>query len=294
MSRRLSSTQSNTAEINAAQRAIETLHPEHKRLLEDPYARYFVQEGHYRVLAERASLGRRALRVLDWRYPGLHAQIVLRVRYADEALADARRRGIDQLVLLGAGYDSTAFRTNGQLLHIFEVDAPPTQDAKLRAIERHGLVPLQPVRYAACDFELQSAGEVLAAQGFDRGRASLVVWLGVTCYLTPEAFERTLADMSAFAAPGSRLVLDYMDPDVIDGSTTHAGARRLARTVRRRGEPYLLGLTADDLEHRLGQAGFALRDLARTAELARRFGGAAGTWCRTEDFMGVATAVKSP
>jgi hypothetical protein len=74
---------------------------------------------------------------------------------------------------------------------------------------------------------------------------------------------------------------------VVDGTTEHVGAKRLARSVARRGEPYTMGIDACRIEAGLSDHGYALRDHARTRELAERYGGA---WCRTDEYLGVVTA----
>jgi methyltransferase (TIGR00027 family) len=288
--RRVAQRQSDTAEINAAQRAAEALLPKERRLFHDPFAQYFVRRPPYRAMSSRRAVASGALRVLDWWAPGLHVHIVLRARYADDALRAAAAKGIDQVVLLGAGFDSTALRHEGRSLTVYEVDSPPTQQAKRSHIERHGLEPRHRVVYVPCDLERSSPRERLWEAGFPATRPVVVVWLGVSMYLTRQAFESALAEVSGFSAPGSLLVFDYIDPSVVDGTTEHVGARRLARSVARRGEPYTLGVDPSCIEAGLREHGYQLRDHARTRELAERYGGA---WCRTDEYIGVVTGERT-
>jgi methyltransferase (TIGR00027 family) len=54
--------------------------------------------------------------------------IAVRTRFAEEALASAVERGVRQVVVLGAGLDTYAYRNPfGDRLRIFEVDHPATQ-----------------------------------------------------------------------------------------------------------------------------------------------------------------------
>lgn len=152
--RRLDSTASLTAQINAAQRAAETLRPPNRRLLDDPYSRYFVKHRGLRLLLARPRIADASLRIFDWLCGGLHAHIVCRARYADDASTAAITDGIDQLVLLGAGFDTTSIRRSADPVTVFEVDAPATQNTKRPVAER--LLP--PTRdshivWIACDFE---------------------------------------------------------------------------------------------------------------------------------------------
>lgn len=283
---RLSRTSSNTAEINAAQRAGETTRPPGRRLIDDPYARYFIQSPAYRALAATGLIARGVLRYIEWIYPGLNAIILLRARYATEVLAEAADAGIDQAVLLGAGYDSSALRHRGRRMRFFELDAPTTQRAKLECIERHALEAPSEVVYLPCDFERDSPAQVLRQGGFDAGRPSVVIWLGVSYYLTREAVERTLAEVADFGAPGTVLVLDYGEPELTTGTSEHVGARRLSKSVARRGEPYRCGFEPADLEAVLHRAGFEVRDHPRLPELGRRY----GAWCTEAPYAGVVKA----
>lgn len=232
-----------------------------------------------------------ALRYLDNRYPGLHAEVVLRARYVDHLLEAG---GFDQLVLLGAGYDTTAYRAPIEAgVRVFEIDSPQTQSAKRAIVERNRLSSSAEVVYCPCDFELDSVAGALESGGFDPTRQALVVWLGVSCYLTYEAFTKTLREVASLTRPEANLVLDYMDPDVIDGTTAEVGGRRAAAWVAKRGEPYRLGFTIEGLGRSLEQAGFGLVEQLRTSGLAERFRPPAGVWCRTDDWMGVVLAERT-
>jgi methyltransferase (TIGR00027 family) len=176
---------------------------------------------------------------------------------------------------------------------VFELDAPSTQRAKRRCLDRHQLHPTTAVVYVPCDLEHDSPATRLAECGFDRAQPCLVVWLGVSYYLTREALDATVADIATFSSAASRLVLDYMDPAVIDGTTSHAGARRLSKNVARRGEPYQLGFTPGELGELLARAGFAVRGDASMEEIGRRLHGAEPLWCRTDDFVRILSAERT-
>ena len=287
-SRAVARRSSRTAETNALERAAERLLPPNRRLIDDPYARFFVQRRLYKVLLASRPVALRALRWLDSRYPGLHAEVVLRARWVDE-LVEAG--GFEQLVLLGAGYDSTALRHElPPGVRVFEVDSLHTQRVKRALLQKRRLESKAAIVHCPCDFEVDSPVGALEEAGFERERRSLIVWLGVSCYLALGAFRDTLRDAASLTARGGKLLLDYMDPDVIDGTTSKVGARRAAEWVSKRGEPYLLGLTIEQAAAELKREGFAIVDHARPPELAARFGPPEGIWCRTDDWMGVILA----
>jgi len=279
-----------TAEITCAQRALETMAPDGERLLHDPYARLFVRSPAFRLRMATPALARLTRRVFERRYPGYMAVVLLRARWCDDLLAEARADGIRQVVLIGAGYDTTALRAVPGDLIVYELDTPATQERKRALLARAGIEPATPTVYAPCDLEAEQLGDVLDRHGYDRHGRSLLVWLGVSYFLTPEAVRAALAGMAAVAAPGSRLVWDHMDPGVVDGTTPFPGPRRAAPIVARRGEPYRFGVDDAGAAALVAGAGFRPVAQVRLGTLGRRYGGPGGVWCRTDDFVGLMCA----
>lgn len=292
--RRLNRTASLTAQINAAQRAAESMRSPQRRLLDDPWSRQFVGHPALRVLLAHRWIGDAALRAFDRRWGGLHAHIVLRARFTDDVCAAARRDGIDQLVLLGAGYDPTSLRQAHAAVTIFEVDAPTTQAGKRTTTERLLAAPhAGHIVWVPCDLEQDVLRDRLAANGFDPQRRSLVIWLGVSMYLSADAIDATLGDLAALCAPGSRLVADYLDAAVVTADTPWASARRVARVVARRGEPYRSGFTAPEMAALLAEYGFRRRDQAGVAELLDRYDPTHVSGLAGDDWLGIVCAERT-
>lgn len=279
-----------TAEITCAQRAADSLMPAHRRLIDDPFARYFLRSRAFKLRTATPALARLTLSVFDRRYPGFMAIVLLRNRRYEDVLFTALHDGITQIVLLGAGYDTTALRLDLGSATLFEVDAPPTQEAKRTAMARHGLTTPASVEYVACDFERDALVDRLRDHGFDPALPSLVVWYGVSFFLSEAAVAQTLSDVARLSAPGSVFLWDYLDQSVVDGTTRYAGAQRARAAVAKRGEPYSFGLTRQGAEQLVKSHGFAVRDNASISQLAVRIGGVRGIWYSCDDFFGVMTA----
>jgi methyltransferase (TIGR00027 family) len=275
-----------TAEIVCAQRATETLRPPGDRLIDDPYARYFLTKGAYRFLTANRLTAALTRRGFDRVYPGYMAIVLLRNRWHEAALARALAEGVGQIVLLGAGYDTTSLRLGLGGATLFEVDALPTQQAKREVIRRHGL-PDHAVRYVPCDFERDTLSERLREHGFDVHARSLVAWWGVSFFLSEDAVHTTIADVASLTAPGSYFLFDYLDSGVVDGTTVFRGARRARAAVARRGEAYRFGLGRDEVRQLLTSFGFDVEQNLSITELARLFGPFPYS---TDDFFGVITA----
>jgi hypothetical protein len=93
-------------------------------------------------------------------------------------------------------------------------------------------------------------------------------------------------------APGSRIVMDYIDDSVIVGTTDCPGAINSVRLVEKRGEPYRFGRAPEGMADLLTESGFSMIDHARLDELSERYAGG-DAWCRTDDWIRVLTAERA-
>ncbi|CAM2934446.1 SAM-dependent methyltransferase [Mycobacterium intermedium] len=291
--RRLDRTASLTAQLNAAQRAAETLRPPGRRLIDDPYSRHFVEHPALRAVLAHPRLADAALRGIDRLWGGLHAHIMLRVRYADDAFDAVIRDGIDQVVLLGAGFDTTSLRRGTTGVRVFEVDAPTTQAHKWPVVQRLLSARREcEITWVPCDFEHRVLRECLIGSGYDPSRPSLIIWLGVTPYLTRGAIDATLADLAEICAPGSRLVVDYIRAGVAAGRTPWKSADRVARMVARRGEPYRSDFTEAGFDAVLTDHLFKPREHLPVEGLLNRYDPARRSGLSGDSWLAVATAIR--
>lgn len=250
-----------TAETMALQRAFESHRPPGRRLFSDPYAEAFLRPS-LRVLA--AASGTAPLRHLA---TGLYDLIggrgprpsaIVRTKVID-GLIDEEARDHDQLVLLGAGYDTRAHRLASLAAHrVFEVDHPTTQAMKRAIIDRLRL-PTGHVVYVPVDFERDDLTASLLGAGYDPARPAVFVWEGVTQYLTSEAVEATLAVVAGLGQHGGVLIFTYVDARALADPGRFPEARRWLRAVARAGEPWIFGLVPSDAPGYLVTRGFRLR-----------------------------------
>jgi methyltransferase (TIGR00027 family) len=163
--------------------------------------------------------------------------IAVRTRFAEEALARAVAGGVVQLVVLGAGLDTYAYRTAlAGHLRMFEVDHPATQSWKRERLAAAGIAAPASLVYAPIDFERETLEHGLASAGFDARRPSFFTWLGVVPYLTTEAVRATLGFVGRLAG-GAEIVFDYPNPtDPSDPAEYTAARAALAARVAAVGE----------------------------------------------------------
>ena len=143
--------------------------------------------------------------------------MTIRTRFIDEALARAVANGATQVVILGAGFDSHAYRCQELLANVkvFEVDRPVTQEWKKQRVKEVVGTPPSNLTYVPVDFQHDDLLEVLTRNGYDRTQRTFFILEGVTMYLPAEAARETLQFVGAHPA-GSGIVFDFVFSAMID------------------------------------------------------------------------------
>ena len=248
---------SGTAVTVTSWRAIESSNPNNTRVCFDPFAKHFLS-GMYRCIVNWKILIKIAIWYADFRAPGAYGEAVARTRYIDDYLKSCIQNGIKQLVILGAGYDSRAYRCDElkEKAKVFELDHPSTQHLKkkkLRAL--FGFLP-DNVVYIPIDFDREKLGERLFERGYSKKLKTLFIWEGVTAYITTGAVETILAFVVNNSASGSSIIFDYIFQSVIDGTCELKGAHKFRKALIKRGEPPTFGIQENTIEDFLTERGF--------------------------------------
>lgn len=141
----------------------------------------------------------------------LRAFIAVRSRYVEDELARAIERGVRQYVILGAGFDTFAYRNpfGETLARVFEVDHPSTQASKLRRLEKAAIPIPKSVTFVAVDFETQALSDALMRSGFRSDEPAFFSCLGVFRNLSLKAVLSVLTSVVASASAGSELVFSF-------------------------------------------------------------------------------------
>jgi methyltransferase (TIGR00027 family) len=191
--------------------------------------------------------------------------VAARVRAIDQELEAALAEGLRQVVILGAGLDTRAFRLRALAdSDVFEVDHPATQAFKTR---RAATLPVlaKSLRFVKVDFEREPLGPALATAGLDSTRPSVWIWEGVVMYLTDAALAETLRSVATLSAGGSRLLVQYHEPDRSRGPVMWN--RWFTRGV---GEPQIGLRTSAEMTLAVENAGFrVVRDEVAGNRIAR-------------------------
>ena len=234
-------------------RAIESEKPEAERICYDPYARQVVNGGLFHFVRFFDRLG-----YSERKGPGVMGFLTVRERHIDEYLKTCLANGVQQVVILGAGYDARAYRFAEfkRGVKVFEVDHPATQQAKRKKLEKiFGGMP-QHVIYVPIDFNTQTLEQRLPECGYDEHAQTLFIWQGVTQYLTPEGVDSTLAFVASHSSPGSSIIFDYMYTSLLDGTVKHGEVSKMRRDRWLSNEVLAFGIPAGTITSFMEQRGF--------------------------------------
>src|SRR5271157_4689022 len=196
-------------------RLIEQYEPDKTRLFDDAVAKELVGAP-IRVLMQLAAMRNFTVKQTDAVARGIFGAQVCRTRYIDDAVQAALAKGVEQLVILGAGLDTRPYRLPGlEHVKVFEVDLPAVQNNKKAKLEKHfGHLP-ENVTFIPIDFDTQNLEAVFAGTTFDSSRLAVFIWEGVTQYISEEAIQRTL-NFVGKSAPGSSIVFTYVLKSIIE------------------------------------------------------------------------------
>jgi methyltransferase (TIGR00027 family) len=212
----------------------------------------------------------------------LRTFLAARSRFAEDRLATSVERGVRQVVVLGAGLDTFAYRNPFADLGVvvYEVDHPATQAWKRQRLAATGIAVPPAVRYVAVDFSADRLDEKLAAAGLDGTAPVFFSWLGVVPYLGEAAFAATLSVIAAWKG-GSEVVFDYAEPPDRLSLLQRLAFTKLAGRVAELGEPFVSYFRPDDVTRRLASLGFATIENLAGPDLGRLYVGRASPLDRT-------------
>jgi len=243
---------SRSAEGVAYFRAIEAQRPVSERICDDSYARALIPGvilySLFKLMINSGIYERIA--------PGATAFIVCRERYIDDFLKASLREGFDQVVILGAGLDTRAYRIKGiEKTKVFEIDHPATQEVKLTRLKKI-INPLPDnVTFVSVDFNTQQLSERLQNSDYKEQGKTLFIWQGVTYFLTQEGVDNTLNFISNHSGNGSAVIFDYFYNETLH-DTSNGYGKMMNKAAKVSGEKYMLGIDQGQIETFMNQRGF--------------------------------------
>ena len=258
---------STTAESVCALRAAGAKHPDPKVRNPDYLAEQLVGEAFWRTSPLRTDPSRA-------KHNPVFFYVNARTHHIDALLVEALTQGATQVVNLGAGFDSRAYRFRERFpqARFFELDLPATIAAKReRVVKIFGAVPDR-VALVATDFTSRPLDQVLRDAGYDRAQRTFFIWEGVTMYLPEAANLSTLRFIKSGSTPGSSVVYDYVLDAALrpDGGGLY-GARSTALYLASVGEPVVMGWSVSQAAAIAAREGLVVVSDLGPAELTARY-----------------------
>jgi methyltransferase (TIGR00027 family) len=271
-----------TAQGVAKQRLIETIAGADKRVINDPYADNFViGSGFIKLMGHKLNAW-----VSEKLAPGFHEHLISRTKFIDELIEKSAVKGIEQYVILGAGYDSRAHRLElPSSLKIFEVDQPEVSDNKLAKLPKE-LPNSENVTYVNIDFSYQSLTEQLIGAGFDQKKSTIFTLEGVSQYITKEAVSSTIKELGLLTKEtNSIFFMSYVDelldkhPEACFGKgypNPEKKANLIKSLSAKAGEPWISFYSHEEIESLLLQNGYSIEENLTLEDLNHLYFGPVG------------------
>jgi methyltransferase (TIGR00027 family) len=264
---------SETAFFAALRRALAYMEYGDERFGSDSLAMVFLPV-HYRFLMKFKKARESGNHQLARAFPGMNEYLMARTAFFDEQFVEALGEETPQIVLLGAGYDSRAYRFArlNRGTRVFELDIAPTQNRKIKCLKARRIdIPPQ-VKFVPINFNLEALDGVLAKAGYRAGEKTLFTWEGVSYYLDRKSVEATL-DFASQAPKDSRIAFDYTIALTAENMDKYYGAETFARTMQayHTGEQLLFSLEEGEIGLFLEQRGLRLVEHLNAEEIEKTY-----------------------
>ncbi len=268
--KRIETTTSRTAEMTCLTRAISSLESDPHYRSDDELALKLVPD-RIRMLLRIPRFGRLLIRSMAAR--GMYEYVIARTKYVDVVFKEALSNHFEQILIFGAGFDTRAlcFQDLAGMTKIFELDAPATQEAKLRQYQKRGLRIPSNVAFIPIDFDKESLPGKLEEAGFRKEQRTLFILEGLLMYLQPESVHETFQTIQDLAGEGSEVVFDYVYASVIRGEGRYEGERMIVETVAKAGEGWHFGIEKGEVEKLLSAYEWRLCDQSDAERLEQMY-----------------------
>lgn len=202
---------------------------------------------------------------------GLNVHASLRMAAVDQAVIAAVADGVGQVVVVGAGFDTRAWRLEAlRGRRVVELDLPATQRRKRRVMA--DVTPLADVEHVAADLAHDSLVMALAPTSWNPVAPTVWVWEAVAPYLSPAAVRVTATQLADLSAPGSHLIMTFAHPVGRGGVLGAVAEGVVGLGFRAIGEPLRSAHDDWDMTALLDEAGFTDMTVTGGTEWARATG----------------------
>jgi methyltransferase (TIGR00027 family) len=277
---------SRTAEYMVFFRAMETARPDKVRLFEDQFAKLFLSP-RLKFITELCKvpvINRIIWSYVDCRWPGVLTSGIARTRFIDDEVKLELKSGAQQIIILGAGFDTRPYRiAELAKVLVYEVDHPSTSTTKQNIMGKNR------VRFVTVDFNSESLESRMNVAGYDPHLRSVFIWEGVTNYITESAVDSTFRWCS-HAAADSVVIFTYIDDHVLKSPKNFYGTKTLLKALDKAGEEWSFGIDPLYIAEFVKERGLILTKDLGASEYRQIYFGRAANRMRGYEFYRIAVA----
>lgn len=193
----------------------------------------------------------------DWLLPGQFEAFGYRKVFCESNVSDAINEGANQVLVLGAGYDTLGYRLSLQYpkVNFFEIDHPSTAQLKIKGVEKMGAP--NNLHFIPEDLSEKKLDAILETNTqWNNESKSIIIAEGLLQYLPPKAVAELFHRCYLVTGLGSKIVFTYITQGA-DGRP-NAGPKTgfMLWLLKVTGEPWLWAPKIDELKEVLNDAGW--------------------------------------
>ncbi|MFA7711661.1 MAG: SAM-dependent methyltransferase [Candidatus Neomarinimicrobiota bacterium] len=204
---------------------------------------------------------------------GIYQYVIVRTKYLDNIFIESIKKGIDQVVILGAGFDSRAIRLLNETnrVKVYEIDVDTTVNAKLKQYEK------RKIKLPSCDilipvdFEKENIKTKLNEFGFNSSKKTLFILEGLTMYLSENSVSETFNFITNNSSRGSIIAFDYVHASVLRLENKYFGENAIYNRVKKDNEQWIFGIDESEIESFLMKFNLSLVDHLNSIAMEERY-----------------------
>jgi methyltransferase (TIGR00027 family) len=265
---------SKTAMIAALHRAVANKEFKNERFGPDYLAEYFLPS-HFKFFIKFKKIRVNFKNKIDKLTPGGYEYSLARTAFFDSVFIDALNKNIPQIVLLGAGYDTRAYRFEklNNATKIIEIDIATTQNRKKKCLKKAQIDIPKHIAFVPINFNKESLENILEKAGYENHKKTLFLWEGVIYYLDPESVDATLEFVNRSSHNESVIAFDYAISISEENINNYYGVKEFAQIMRKHHPNEIFRFTIDEgkIESFLEQRGLKVVNHLDNNEIEKTF-----------------------
>lgn len=189
---------------------------------------------------------------------GIYPYVIARTKYIDHIFRESIDKSVEQVLIMGAGFDSRGVRFSGLSgnIKVFETDINYTTEAKLKQYKKRRIHKPENNIIIPVDFEKEDPRTKLTEYGFGKNKKTLFILEGLIMYLSEDTVRETFEFIHEYSGPDSEVVFDYLNASVLRLENRYYGESDIYRRVTKDNERWLFGIEDGQIDNFLKSLNF--------------------------------------